>query len=105
MHIKDFNCKRKNNKRTVARLTDFVVQPETFKAGDRDIDGYKIVTTGKPPWRIANTEVTLTIANPNLSKAVLLDEAGYAARDVAASRRGDALTVKLPPDTMYLILE
>jgi hypothetical protein len=90
---------------TVARLTGFVVQPETFKAGDRGIDGYKIVATGKPPWRIANTEVTLTISNPNLSKAVLLDEAGYAARDVAASRGGAALTVKLPPDTMYLILQ
>jgi len=90
---------------TVARLTDWQVQPETFKAGDRNIDGYRIVATGRPPWRIANTDVTLTIANPNLSRAVLLDEAGYAARDVEVTGDGGKLTVKLPTDTMYLILQ
>ena len=90
---------------TVARPMGWTVQEGPFTANEQTIDGYRIVATGKPPWRIANTDVTLTIANPNLSKAVLLDEAGYAARDVEVTGEGGKLTVKLPPDTMYLILQ
>jgi hypothetical protein len=89
---------------TVVRPTDWRVEPATFKANDQDIDGYRIVTTGKPPLRVANTEVTLTIANPALSKATLLDVGGYASRQVPVQAAGGTLTVQLPPDTMYLVL-
>ena len=37
--------------------------------------------------------------------ATLLDPNGYAVRDVPVSRQGDALTVTLPPETMYLVLQ
>ncbi len=62
-------------------------------AGDRqgeqaqDLAGYKIVTTGRPPLRVANTEVTLTITNASLTKATLLNPSGYAAKDVPVRRR------------------
>jgi hypothetical protein len=89
---------------TVARLTGWKQQPETFKAGDQSIEGYKIVATGKPPWRVANTDVTLTITNPSLTKAVLLDPSGYAGKDVPVAAQGGKLTIKLPTDTMYLVI-
>ena len=90
---------------TVVRLTDWKQQPETFKAGEQSVDGYRIVATGKPPWRIANTEATLTIANPNLTRAVLLDQSGYTAKDVPVESQGGKLTIRLPADTMYLVLQ
>ncbi len=89
---------------TVARLTDWKVEPTTLIANERAIDGYKIITTGRPPLRVANTEVTLTITNPNLTKATLLDPSGYAVKDVPAKTAGGKLTIELPKDTMYLIL-
>jgi len=90
---------------TVARLTGWKVQPEVFKAGDRDIDGYRIIATGMPPWRVANADVTLTVTNPNLTRAVLLNPSGYAAKEVPVTSRGGKLTVKLPTDTMYMVLQ
>ncbi len=89
---------------TTARLTGWKVQPATFKAGSQNIDGFKILATGKPPWRVADTDVTLTVANPNLSKATLLNPSGYAAKDVPVKTAGGKLTLVLPKDTMYLIL-
>ena len=90
---------------TTARLTGWKQEPATFKSGNEDIQGYKIVATGQPPWRVANTDVTLTITNPNLTKAVLLDPSGYAAKDVPVQVAGGKLTIKLPADTMYLVLK
>ncbi len=81
---------------TVARPTGWRV--EAAKGGS------KIVATGGPPLRVANTEVTLTIADPNLTKAVLLDASGCAVRDVPVSAAGGKLKVKLPPEAMYVVL-
>lgn len=59
------------------------------------------------PYQIAATNVTLTIANPNLTKAIALDSAGYFAKVAAGPTAsvGGKYTFKLPPDTMYVILE
>jgi hypothetical protein len=89
---------------TVVRPTGWRVGPATLKANGQDIAAYRIIATGKPPLRVANTEVTLTIADPDLSKATLLDPSGYAAGDVPVTARGGRLTVALPPQTMYLVL-
>jgi hypothetical protein len=93
---------------TTARLTGFSTRPAKFKAeggGDaKEIEGEQIVATGSPPWQIANTAVTLSITNPNLTKATLLDINGYATAEVPVRREGGALTITLPPNTMYLVL-
>ena len=85
---------------TVARPTGWRVEP----AGDRSAGGSRIVATGGPPMRVANTEVSLTVADPNLTQAVLLDAAGYEAKGVDVSVAGGKLAVTLPPETMYLVL-
>jgi hypothetical protein len=90
---------------TVARLTGWTVEDATFERGDRNVRGKRILQTGKAPWRLANTRATLTIENPNLTKATLLDEAGYAERPVTVSRQDGRAVVELPKDTMYLVLE
>jgi hypothetical protein len=69
------------------------------------VKGYQIETTGKPPWRVTNTDVTLTIANPNLKTATLLDTSGYRARQVEGKADGGRFTLKLPAETLYLVLE
>ncbi len=81
---------------TVSRPTGWRVEA----AGN----GSRIVSTGGPPLRVANTEVTLTIADPNLTKAVLLDASGYAVKDVPVSATDGKLTVKLPAEAMYVML-
>ena len=57
-------------------------------------------------WQVARTDVTLTLKNPRLTKATLLDAAGYAKSAVRGTRAANgAFTVTLPPDTLYLVLE
>ena len=89
---------------TVARLTGWVTQDDSFEQGGEIVKGKRIVYTGKPPWLIADTKATVSIENPGLSRATLLDEAGYPERDLDVEREGGRLRVELPADAMYVLL-
>ena len=92
---------------SIVRPTGWQAKPATFKSedGKSSINGYEVVNTGKMPYRTANAEVTVTLANPGLKKATLLDTAGYAAREIPLTKNGATVTLKLPANTLYLILE
>jgi hypothetical protein len=91
---------------TTARLTGYASEPATFEAekGKPEVGGLRIKNTGAPPWRVANTDATITLVNPKVSKAILLDANGEAAGEIPVTRNGSALTVKLPPNAMYVVL-
>ena len=92
---------------TVARPTGWAATPVEFREGpDKPpIRGLEVAQTGRPPWRVANTEVGLALKSATLAKATRLDPAGYPVEAVPATRTATGLTIKLPPETMYLILE
>ena len=69
------------------------------------LQGYEVLATGQPPWRVVDTDVTLVVHNPAITTATLLDTSGYAVRKVKAEQAGDRLTVELPPNALYLVLE
>ena len=77
---------------------------EGRRVGKVRIDGEEIVRTGTAPWQIADTKATITVNNARLTKATLLDVNGYAAGDVPAATSGGKLTLKLPPNAMYVVL-
>jgi hypothetical protein len=90
---------------TQARLTGWQAKPAEFKADKNIVKGYEITTIGKPPWRIIDTDVTLEIANPTLKGGTLLDTSGYAAKKVEGEQAGGKFTLKLPANTLYMVLE
>jgi hypothetical protein len=90
---------------TVVRLTGWSTEEATFESGGRELTGERIVNSGRPPWRVMNTDATVTIANPNLGRATLLDEAGRPVGGVAVERTGGGLRIRLPENTMYLVVE
>jgi hypothetical protein len=91
---------------TAARPTGWSTKEAEFKDQEKKpTRGYEIVSTGKPPWRIADAEFGLSIKNPGLTKATLLDTAGYPAENIPVTKVRTGLTLVLPTDTMYLILE
>ena len=92
---------------TAARPTGWATTPAEFTEGPGQpkIRGLEITQTGTPPWRIADTQLGLAVKNPHLTKATRLDTAGFAAEDVPVSRTKTGLTLTLPPETLYLILE
>ena len=91
---------------TAARPTGWSTRDAEFKGeGDKMTRGYEVVNTGKPPWMVADTDIGLAIKNPGLSKATRLDAAGMPAEDVPLTKAKTGVTLTLPPETMYLILE
>jgi len=73
--------------------------------GKTMLKGFQVLSTGTPPWQIVNTEVGLVVRNPALTKATLLDTAGYPVEEVQGTRAGNDFSLRLPLNTMYLILQ
>ena len=60
---------------------------------------------GKPPLQVENLQATITVANPRLTKAVLLDVNGMATRTPVEVKLVDGkLSATLPPNAMYVVL-
>lgn len=90
---------------TLVRPTGWRQEPATRTEKDKTVQGWKVVSTGKMPWQVQNTDVRLTIKNGHISKAVILDSAGYPVREVTGKFAGGQFTIRLPADAMYCILE
>jgi hypothetical protein len=92
---------------TSARPTGWKTRVAEFvgEDGKTKVQGFQVVATGAPPWRVVNTEVGLVVRNPALTKATLLDPAGYPVQDVQVTRADKDLSVRLPLNTMYLVLQ
>jgi hypothetical protein len=90
---------------TVNRLSGYQTRPASFTVGDGDkayeVEGEQIVRIGTPPMRIANTLVSVTVNNPGLSLAVVLDIHGYPRQTLEI--RGGRVT--LPKDAIYVVLQ
>ena len=90
---------------TTTRLSGFAVRDARVKAEGIDLAGEELVSTGKPPWLVAKTHVTLTLTNKVISRATALDPNLYRRGSVPVKRKGDQVTVELPADSLYTILE
>ncbi|HLY08794.1 MAG TPA: hypothetical protein VKW04_05725 [Planctomycetota bacterium] len=79
----------------------------TFKdpEGKNSYVGKRIDDTGVEPWNEVDTQATLTIRNPRLRKATALDPNGIPAGDVAVEAKGGALTLTLPKNALYVVLQ
>ena len=89
---------------TENRLTGFETKPATFTLGNGDraysVEGEQIVRIGQPPFRIANTLVTLHVKNPKLTEAVILDINGYPSSTLPVKDG----RVTLPKEAIYVVL-
>ena len=92
---------------TMMRPTGWTTKATTIRSDDGKtmIKGEKIVNTGKMPWQVANTEVTVTLRNAVLARAVQLDVNGYKRKEIASTVKDGVIVVKLPADSLYVVLE
>jgi hypothetical protein len=68
------------------------------------MQGEKILAVGKGPWRVEAAQGSLSLANPRLHRATVLDAGGAAVREIPVSANVQEITVTLPPDAMHFIL-
>lgn len=92
---------------TYARPTNWQSRPTDFKSDDgkQVFHGYEIVNTGTMPWQIANSDVTLAVKNTHLTKATVLDAAGYTSRAFPLTNSSGWTQLRLPSNALYTILE
>jgi hypothetical protein len=89
---------------TRARPADWVEREATFTADDgkQTFHGKQVVSTGRMPWAIDETRVSLFIRNPSLKRATLLDVNGNPRGPVGAQATGTGVKLSLPRDAMYV---
>jgi hypothetical protein len=91
---------------TQSRPTGWQERPTTLDMkGLPRRPGFEVVNIGSAPWRVTDTDVSLVAKNSGLTRATLLDVNFRPAGDVPVQRDGQGLRVKLPPNTMYLVLQ
>jgi len=92
---------------TRARPNGWVEREATFTAGQdkHNVHGKRVVSTGRMPWAIEDTSITLEVKNPGLMKATSLDLNGIARGSVKVADTGQAISLNLPRDALYVLLE
>lgn len=79
--------------------------PTGFEADKQNLNGFRINSTGRMPWQGQNLAATIEISNPALSKATLLDAAGYAVKNIPLQKINGGIKITFPVDAMYMVVE
>jgi hypothetical protein len=72
--------------------------------GRETIKGREIDDTGRMPWLVAATKVTIEVRNGGLTTATLLDINGNAKRSLPLRRAEGMIELELPKDAIYVVL-
>ena len=90
---------------TVSRPTGWMSEPATLFLNNKPFECRRLGTPGTMPWQVEKASVTLSIDNPGLTTATLLDLDGLpTATPIELTRAKGAVKVTLPPNAMYLVL-
>lgn len=90
---------------TVYQPTGWKEEEVNFKGDNQDLHGFKITDTGRMPWQADDTRVTVELANSGLKKASLLDAAGYVVGNVDLKKGKGKISLTLPANAMYVMVE
>ncbi len=89
---------------TTCRTTGWQDHAAAFTVDKQTLDGFQVDNVGNNPWAVEKADGSLTIANPTLSTATILDANGMAAGQAACHAERGSLTLPLPGDALYLLL-
>jgi hypothetical protein len=68
--------------------------------------GERVTNTGAMPWRAAVNETTILLKGKALTKATVLDTAGYPRGEVEVEKvGGSALRFEFPRDAVWVVVE
>ena len=91
---------------TIARSTDWKKQASTWKDKKGNLQqGFEIINYGKAPWRLENNDIQITLNNPKLTKAIILDANGLPKQTVELNKNRSQTYLQFPTNAKYVILE
>jgi len=89
---------------TTYRPTGWKESEEEFELNGDTVTGFRIIDTGRMPWLAQSTHVRISVDNPHIRKAFLLDVAGYPKRELKLKKVRDGVQLELPADALYVVL-
>ncbi|WP_214070587.1 hypothetical protein [Mucilaginibacter sp. dw_454] len=90
---------------TIFRPTGWNEEPATFNDNHKLMQGFKIINTGKMPWLGMPANGSISLKNKLIKKAIQLNAAGFAVKMLDLQTNGSTVTLQLPPDAFYILLE
>jgi hypothetical protein len=90
---------------TECRPTGWKETPISLMVGKNTVAGFRLEDIGRDPWQLVKADLELTLANPSVRRATVLNGAGLANGTVALQRKGSTVRFKFPPDALYVLLE
>ena len=64
--------------------------------------GEEVISFGRAPWMIVNSDVTLALKNSEINKAHVLDANGMAVKEVPLAVSAGRKTLKFPANALYV---
>jgi hypothetical protein len=90
---------------TICRPHGWRTEPAEFEGtseGSR-YQGRRITSLGGPPWNVERAEIEVSLASPNLTRAVRLDTNGMPAGAVPLESFDGVVRFRFPPDALYVV--
>ncbi|MEM6973804.1 MAG: hypothetical protein AAF577_13465 [Pseudomonadota bacterium] len=97
----------------IARSTRLLVQIgsmvrptgwEAFAVEHEGEPALEVASFGEAPWQVDRVSATLSLRNPGISRATVLDGNGMPVGDVPLARQGGTINLTLPDNALYLLL-
>lgn len=90
---------------TIFRPSGWSEEPQVFNSNGKSLAGFKITSTGKMPWLGMPAEGSISLKTKLINKATQLNAAGHAIKTLDLKKDGNKITLRLPPDAYYILLE
>ena len=87
------------------RPTGWQEIPTRFTAEGKSFDGFTVANYGSAPWQVNSADLNVTIRNPGLKRAQVLDPNGNATGTVPLQPATDGVQFQFPPDALYVVLQ
>ena len=67
--------------------------------------GEEVVSFGHAPWMIERAEISITVKNPKISQAYILDPNGMSVKEIQLRDSGGGKSFAFPPNALYVVLQ
>jgi len=90
---------------TESRPTGWKERSLMIPVGKEKVEGRRILDTGHGPWRILKADLTVTIRNPSLHVAHVLDANGNSVGAAELQKAARGVAFRFPASALYVVLE
>jgi hypothetical protein len=67
--------------------------------------GFTLESFGQSPWQVQSADLDIMVRNPHIRRGTVLDMNGMALQTIPLTRQGELVSLRFPPNAMYLVLQ